>query len=397
MALAVGSEVWIQYVGAPVVHRRVLLCHSAGADWMVATPDGDIYEESMSRHDPDGNNIWLVPAGGGLPPGLPAQRHDWGQGGRRALADALKAEYIEAGIAETTLLHGPGHVGVADARAALLVLRPVGAGAAAPPGVHLPGGGAPGAMAPGAGAAPVTQRWRTIRSAGGVSVAVELVGDDTLETWKRDLRPIDARILAVAHLPGGKRGRRFVDAVGQLAEEPFGDWPVSGPRTAMWCLQFLGRSGQGPLEHHYKWKQLSKLQVHDYGVEFHEAVMRVTELAISYDQMDGSNLAMLEVALRRAQIIEYYHMQRLREGEHNLPGSSRLTMDEVSAFSGVRRQDDNLMLCPALLDHARDEVSKIMEINKAMRKHREEMRLQRGNNRDKPGKHDKNGEGGTGA
>ena len=161
----------------------------------------------------------------------------------------------------------------------------------------------------------------------------------------------------------------------------------------MWCLQFLGRSGQGPLEHHYKWKQLSKLQVHDYGVEFHEAVMRVTELAISYDQMDGSNLAMLEVALRRAQIIEYYHMQRLREGEHNLPGSSRLTMDEVSAFSGVRRQDDNLMLCPALLDHARDEVSKIMEINKAMRKHREEMRLQRGNNRDKPGKHDEGGKG----
>ena len=62
---------------------------------MVATPDGDIYEESMSRHDPDVNNIWLVPAGGGLPPGLPAQRHDWGQGGRRALSDALKAEYIE--------------------------------------------------------------------------------------------------------------------------------------------------------------------------------------------------------------------------------------------------------------------------------------------------------------
>ena len=225
-------------------------------------------------------------------------------------------------------------------------------------------------------------------------MAVELVGDDVLETWKKDLRPLDARILAVAQLPGGKRGRRFVDAIELLAQEPFTDWPISGPRTAMWCLQFLGRLGQGPLEHHYKWKQLSKLQVQDYGVEFHESVMRLVELAITYDQVDGSNLAMLEVALRRAQIIEYYHMQRLRDGEHNLPGSSRLTMDEVSAFAGVRRQDDNLMLCPALLDHARDEVGKVMEVNKAMRKHREEIRLQRGNNRDKP---NGNNAGGTGA
>ena len=165
---------------------------------------------------------------------------------------------------------------------------------------------------------------------------------------------------------------------------------MAGPRTALWCLQFLSKRGQGPLEHHYTWKQLSKLQVHDYGVEFHEAVMRIVEMSIVYNQVDGSNLASLEVALRRAQIIEYYHMQRLRDGAHALPGSSRLTMDEVSAFSGVRRQDDNLMLAPSLLDHARDEDGKVMEINKAMRKHSEEMRLQRGNNRDQPHHNKKN-------
>ena len=92
--------------------------------------------------------------------------------------------------------------------------------------------------------------------------------------------------------------------------------------------------------------------------------------------------------MRRAQIIEYYHMQRLRDGEHSLPGASRLTMDEVTAFAGVRRQDDNLMLCPELVEHARDEVSKIMEVNKAMRKHREEIRNLRSNNRDKNKKGD---------
>ena len=65
MALNVGNEVWVEYVGGGgMAHHRVLLCHSAGAEWMVATPDGDLYEESMSRHDPDVNNLWLVPAAG---------------------------------------------------------------------------------------------------------------------------------------------------------------------------------------------------------------------------------------------------------------------------------------------------------------------------------------------
>ena len=203
---------------------------------------------------------------------------------------------------------------------------------------------------------------------------------------------MDARILPAAVLPGGKRGRRFADAVAMVSEEAHANWPVAGPRTVLWCLQFLARTNQGSLEHHYKWKQLSKLQVHDYGVEFHEAVMRVVELAVTYDEVDSTNLASLEVALPRAQIIEYYHMQRLRDGEHSLPNASRLTTDEVPAFSGVRRQDDNLMLCPALIDHARDEVSKVMEINKAMRKHREEIRLQRSNGRDDKKKKKKDGE-----
>ena len=47
--------------------------------------------------------------------------------------------------------------------------------------------------------------------------------------------------------------------------------------------------------------------------------MRVVELAVTYDQVDATNIAALEVALRRAQIIECYHMQRLRDGERSLP------------------------------------------------------------------------------
>ena len=404
MALAPGSEIFIRYVGHPVCHRRYLIAHAANADWFVATPDGDIYEETLSRHDPAISELWACPGPGRLPPGLPANRHDWNAGGLPALSDAVRIAYMVAGIAELSLHYGPAAPGIALAAAELARLQALGGGAGGAP--------VPVVAAPGVGAVAAAQRWRVVRSptgapafgeivdpgtvthfqgtlgmatVAGAVVQVELVTDDHLDVWKAECRPLDARILPAAVLPGGKRGRRFGDAVAMVSEEAFGDWPVAGPRTTLWCLQFLARTNQGALEHHYKWKQLSKLQVHDYGVEFHEAVMRIVELAVTYDQVDSTNLSALEVALRRAQIIEYYHMQRLRDGEHALPNASRLTMDEVTAFSGVRRQDDNLMLCPALIDHARDEVSKIMEINKSMRKHREEIRLQRSNGRDDKG------------
>eukprot|EP00974_Lingulodinium_polyedra_P006070 574619-Lingulodinium_polyedra.AAC.1 len=76
---------------------------------------------------------------------------------------------------------------------------------------------------------------------------------------------------------------------------------------------------------------------------------------VTYDQVDGSNIAGLEAVLRRARVIEYYRAQRLRDGENGMPGVSRLTLDEAAAFTGVRREDDNLMLCPDLLEHAKDQ------------------------------------------
>ena len=76
MALAPGSEVFIRYTGHPTCHRRCLVAHAANADWIVATPDGDLYEESMSRHDPDVSELWACPGPGVVPVGMPANQHD---------------------------------------------------------------------------------------------------------------------------------------------------------------------------------------------------------------------------------------------------------------------------------------------------------------------------------
>ena len=265
MALAPGSEVFIQYVGHAACHRRYLLAHADNANWIVATPDGDIYEESMSRHDPDCNDLWSCASPGAVPPGVPAHQHDWGSGGRPALNNTRRIAYLRAGMAELSLTHGPAAPGLVGADAELKRLQ-----ALTPAG----GGGMPGlGAAPGVGAASVPRRWHVVRSptgtpafgevvdpaavnyfngdlgiatVAGAVVQVELVRDSSLDQWRSEVRPVDARILPAAVLPGGKRGRRFADAVAMVSEEAYADWPVAGPHTVLWCLQFLARTNQGP-------------------------------------------------------------------------------------------------------------------------------------------------------
>eukprot|EP00959_Pyramimonas_sp_CCMP1952_P405616 8501195-Pyramimonas_sp.AAC.1 len=84
----------------------------------------------------------------------------------------------------------------------------------------------------------------------------------------------------------------------------FSDWEthIPGPRTTRWCLDFLRRRN-GPLAHHEWWKSTAKLNSDDYGVSFHEAVLRAVQTGAEYDQLDLVNLASMEHLLRSAQLI----------------------------------------------------------------------------------------------
>ena len=180
MALAPGSEVFIQYVGHPTCHRRYLLAHADNANWIVATPDGDIHEESMSRHDPDVQDLWARESPGAVPPGKPANQHDWGSGGLPNLNNTRRIAYLRAGMAELSLTHGPAAPGLAGADAELKRLQTL-----APAGV---GGGMPGpGAAPGVGAAAVPRRWHVVRSPTGTPAFGEVVDPAALNFSSGDL------------------------------------------------------------------------------------------------------------------------------------------------------------------------------------------------------------------
>ena len=135
-------------------------------------------------------------------------------------------------------------------------------------------------------------------------VFVESAGPEALDSFKRRIgveAENDARTVAL-HKEGGVRARDFNDAVDLQAEVKFSDWPVSGPCTGAWCLQFLKRRG-GPASPHEWWKSNAKRSPSDSGVAEHETAMRAVTDALQYDQLVMVCLAAFEHLLGRALLV----------------------------------------------------------------------------------------------
>lgn len=88
-------------------------------------------------------------------------------------------------------------------------------------------------------------------------------------------------------------------------------------------------------------------------------------------EIDGFNLACVEVMFRRMQTIEYAHSERARESE-SPSVAGRLSLEEQQIFVGLVRHAGTLMIYPSLLDHVKAEVEKEVGLQKNMRKIREE-------------------------
>jgi len=183
----------------------------------------------------------------------------------------------------------------------------------------------------------------------------------------------DARTLPVLSTAVG-RHREFSTLAELCEEEIFDDFPLTGPRTAHWCMNFLRRR-HTPTDHHMSFRTMARLGSDAWGMGEHEQLLKMIELAGSFDQLDLSNLAWADMAFRRIQVIEWVHHERVREGEAS---GDRLSPEEWAAFSGTTKAGDTLMVCPQLLSHMKGVVETDVQIMKSVRKAREERELKRG-------------------
>ena len=114
----------------------------------------------------------------------------------------------------------------------------------------------------------------------------------------------DARILPVLRDAAGIRYRSTRSASDQAAEVIFPDLPIEGPRTASWMLKETGKLNIDPTSRHQTWKHENGLKEEQKVCYTHEMLSDILELALTYDQLDGSNLASIEQTFRYLQDVE---------------------------------------------------------------------------------------------
>ena len=101
----------------------------------------------------------------------------------------------------------------------------------------------------------------------------------------------DARTLAIKRTRIGDRYRALKDCRRQRGGRVQG-LPLEGPRTSGWLLREISKTGQDPSSRHVTWKHENDIKDDQKIAEVHEALSEVLDLAVTYDQLDCSNLAL---------------------------------------------------------------------------------------------------------
>lgn len=373
--------------GARVVHERWILDHVGQEDYVVVTPDGDVYTETMSVQNPDLRAFRLRPGPGLLPPGvnvasvyaLPV----WNA--------AEQAHYRALASAEAAAERGRR--------------GPVAVVAAAPVGAVVPVVAAAGSAdgRPGLDETTLTQAvWVAAEGTGKVRygqvihgiAAPTNVGSKVVHTlpdgseifcicvdessrydFNGRAAQCDARIVAVKLNALKTPERPLADVVSTGSQHDMG-WKITGPRTAKWCCNYLVIEGHGFEAHHERFRTLCKLDGGAWGVQEHFQISMMLRQLIQVDQLDPFNSVGIELMFRRIQTIEYAHSEKARELESRNVGG-KLSLEEQFSFGSLVRQAGTLMIAPDLLDHVKTEVEKDVQLSKNMRKAREERELAR--------------------
>lgn len=107
------------------------------------------------------------------------------------------------------------------------------------------------------------------------------------------------RTLAVTYDSQGERFRDYRVAVALMQEDPFGDWPLEGPRTALWVGKFFARQKSDPSA----WlnKDLAEHRYHASDRAMYElkTIAEVLAFASTSDHLNVASLAALELLIRR--------------------------------------------------------------------------------------------------
>ena len=348
----VGREVIVKYPGEPHWHRRLLVqpsspamlakstgeTHHGGPLWWICTRDRDIYVEELAVTPS------IMGIRGCLLNGDPTDTHH--QGNRQYLHRVLAfscprpAEFMDmiSGVAKEEAAPLLPTVAPRPARASRSD-EAGGGGAATPRG---DGDGDDGLLL-------------------GQSSAKEKAEDD-----------LDARVLSIVRTSGGERRRDFRGVGEDLTESTWNGWPLTGPRTVKWVVDYIGATDGNPRGRHTRWKRDANLTTGDAGVLPHEIALRALQFAVEFDQLNVSELSCMEFLARQAQLSELKHRERVLQAD-----PSDDFGEDSYLYLGISQTRGQVMIMPQLEEFVSGQLEREGRVLKERRRLQEERKLVR--------------------
>lgn len=382
-ALEPGSSAYVAY-DEDLYHERLILCWVQAGEYIVASPDFDVFIEQLDAASGDvsairyGDNSGILPAGlagqriysfNPRPTGLPLSQLI-GEGVRHARTERLARGLV--GVAAGIVVEGAAlaPVVVPAARAAIAV------GA---DGLPLPPG--PGARAGPAGL------WVLDEPVGEHKVgAIIELPPGALDCGGRCFVRVEDRVVAASKLAPGTlvkswadaRVQAFLDEDGRCFGPAFAEdrrgiaaceidmaggpstFPgLRGPATLCESLRgVISRGSAGFVAAHDRWVVEARIELNNRSRYEHRTIAKVLDLAAVADGLNIKRLVSLEYLNRRRQLIEEAHRE----------DPSRPSFDSAHLYMGEDDEAAGVHMSTALRAHVASELSKETAILKERRK-----------------------------
>ena len=394
-----GHIAFLDYGEIPQIwHTRVLLAPTTADNFVILTPDFDIYEEQMSLLNSDLLDFHYGGADGALAARIaPASVY-----GFAPMSPADLARYTLQGRVQANAIRAAAglpplvRLGAGPVAPVAQVAPPAGLAAPAPP---------PGLLGGAAAAAPAlvaNTTWVALESKGAITRGDVLAVDPnplppgSSVSGTRALYPVDGDVIYAKKVPAdevasykledlrvfpvkfdaqGVRRREFNSAVSLLddAIPQGGGLQLLGPPTGLKFLKMLRDQNQTPTTFHEYWLRSSEIPKGDRSVYEHECLCRVLESMLTIDQLNTPALQSAELLIRRMMVI--------REAHKVSPASPDYGSADIRMGWQYRRSAQGVV--SEMASYVATEPKNEASILKEARKAREEANLRRSNPRGK--------------
>lgn len=378
-----------------MIHTRLVLGHITGYDHLIRTPDGDEYVETCHVSNPDFSAFHVGPDDGSLPVGVPAPNvYGFAPMTVAELNAILSAGRIAVAAEQARLgvvAAAPAAIPVAGQMVWVLAEhvagKKVGEQVQPPPG-H-PQDGSYGLM--------------QIDDSQGVTrpcLIHQLNVSDIPEFCEKRVALAratealegndkyageDVRTLEVKYNMSGERFRPFKEAVAEMQQCEFDDFPLE-PRTSLPYLKAVASVAESSFSQHLAWVAQSKIPDGDRSIHENEVLSRALDLAVTYDSLNVSNLASFELLIRRKQLLADAHSYS--------PGAP--SYEAAEHYLGNTYKPGGAIVVPELSKHVAEKMHQESQIMKERRKQMEYKGKGRGKPFNPPKAEPKAGPGGGG-